>query len=183
MSTRGIYGIRKKFVKHNYEKLDDFFEKLVLVEENETPSFEEFQYCKKNKIISSHIEFSEVGQWYSEIRGMQGDFEKYANLLNRDDIDRIYMTNAKNFIKDSLFCEYGYIINLDTRNLEFWKGFQETPDETNRYGKEENDGYYPCKLSLEIPFEEIVNNLCTERIVECMNCTDKFKQTFCKLRK
>ena len=32
------------------------------------------------------------------------------------------MINSNDFIKNSLFCEYGYIINLDNKSLEFWIG-------------------------------------------------------------
>lgn len=76
------------------------------------------------------------------------------------------------FIKDSLFCEYAYIINLDDEVLEFWKGFQKTPQKGNRYGTESykpyegcSHEYYPCKLSLTFPLKEIDD---ADKIVEMM---------------
>ena len=67
-----------------------------------------------------------------------------------------YMIDNKDFIKDSLFCEYAYIINLDTQCLEFWLGFQKEPDEHNRYGAETCDNmgkYYPCKMVSYYPLD------------------------------
>lgn len=70
------------------------------------------------------------------------------------------MVDANGFIKDSLFCEYGYVINLDKNVLEFWVGFQHKPQEGNRYGTEsiyDDKEYYPCKLLLELPFGELLD--------------------------
>jgi len=60
------------------------------------------------------------------------------------------MMEYGDFIKNSLFCEYAYIINLDTKKMEFWKGFQHKPNPNNRYGTKPRNGYkddyYPCKM-------------------------------------
>lgn len=50
------------------------------------------------------------------------------------------------FIKESLYCEYGYIINLDNMKLEYYIGDQEKPQKNNRFGNTNIDGYYPCRL-------------------------------------
>lgn len=70
-------------------------------------------------------------------------------LLSREEVDI-------DFIKNSLFCEYAYIVNIDDEILEFYKGFQHKPQENNRYGqKADEDGYYPCKLLMTISFDDI----------------------------
>ena len=51
--------------------------------------------------------------------------------------------DAVEFLYDSLFCEYAYIINLDTKTLEFYKGFNRNKDAKGRYANCSN----PCKLS------------------------------------
>lgn len=63
----------------------------------------------------------------------------------------IHFADAGDFIKDSLFCEYGYIINLDTNVLEFWVGAQDRPSYGNRYGTCSSEirytgatPYWPC---------------------------------------
>jgi hypothetical protein len=56
------------------------------------------------------------------------------------------------FIKDSLMCEWAYIVNLDTNKLEVYKGFQDKPHEKGRYASTAHrEGYYPCALVAEFP--------------------------------
>jgi hypothetical protein len=76
------------------------------------------------------------------------------------------MTDDSSFIKDSLFCEYAYIINLDTNCLEFWVGFQKEPCESNRYGTEMSDGYYPCKM---VAYYALDDGRTADEIVADMN--------------
>lgn len=44
------------------------------------------------------------------------------------------MIDSSHFLLDSLYCEWGYILNLDTKMLEVWRGWQTTSDPDNRYG-------------------------------------------------
>lgn len=39
------------------------------------------------------------------------------------------------FLIDSLFCEYAYIINLDSKKLEVYEGFNLNPNAPGRYAK------------------------------------------------
>jgi len=50
-----------------------------------------------------------------------------------------------NFIHDSLFCEWAYFYDLDSKIFEIWKGFQKRADPTNPFGQKLSDGWYPCK--------------------------------------
>jgi len=61
-------------------------------------------------------------------------------------LDMGYFLEANSFILNSLFCEWAYIINLDTEELEIWKGFQKAPSKNNRYGKKSYEDYYPCTM-------------------------------------
>jgi hypothetical protein len=73
------------------------------------------------------------------LRIFQGDLNAYKEGLS-------YMIDNSDFIKDSVFCEWAYIINLDTNELEVYKGFQDTPS-NSRYGNKKSEGgFYPCKL-------------------------------------
>lgn len=60
------------------------------------------------------------------------------------------------FIKNSLFCTWGYIVNLDDRTLEVYVGGQSRPHDRGRYANEvSEDGYYGCALILTLDFEDI----------------------------
>lgn len=64
---------------------------------------------------------------------------------------------ATDFANDSLFCEYAYVVNLDTNMLEFYKGFQKEVHSRGRFASSDSseDGYYPVKLVDEVSFEKI----------------------------
>ena len=68
----------------------------------------------------------------------------------------VYHQMECSLIQNSLFCEYGYVLDLDASELHFYIGSQNTPQEGNRYGTERNDfGYYPCRLKAKLPFASI----------------------------
>lgn len=64
------------------------------------------------------------------------------------------------FLIDSLFCEFAYLINLDTNKLEFYEGFNLDPNAPGRYAKYtlyKNDEkiYYGVKLVEEIDLTDL----------------------------
>ena len=175
MGTRGTLGIRKNkkdFLMYNHydsypeslgQEVVDFvkgvkdFDGLAV----KTAKLKAVDGDKKiplkweKKYRKFHQEVSSGDDWYSFLRDLQGvDFFK---ALLKDEIEHIILGN--DFIKDSLFCEYGYIINLDTNKLEFWVGFQDKPQKGNRYGVKPESGsdneYYPCKKVGECPLDKI----------------------------
>ena len=189
MGTRGSYGFRKngidkltynhfdsypdylgrrvvEFCKnHTIEELNKLYDKIVLVNErNDIPNADQIKHCVDNGWCDLSVSNQSTDDWYCLLRNIQGDLEE----LNKAK-EQAYMIDNHNFIKDSLWCEYAYIINLDDKILEFYEGFQKTPQEGNRYGftiKDGYDGYYPCKLSLTFPLNEIDD---VARIVEMMD--------------
>ena len=181
MGTRGCYGFRKngidKLAYNHYDSYPDglgsdvikfckettvkemnaIFDKIILVDESGMPTPEQIAEC--HKYYDGSVSSQSVEDWYCLLRHAQGDLNAYKNGLK-------YMIDNHDFIKDSLFCEYAYIINLDTKRLEFYVGFQKTPDETNRYGTEDDRGYYPCKMMASYPLN---SKRTAEQIVRMMN--------------
>ena len=70
-----------------------------------------------------------------------------------------YMLDSADFLKDSLFCEWAYIINLSTKRLEVYRGFQVRKPSPNRYDLQvadgENPAYWNCSLESDIPLDDI----------------------------
>ena len=189
MGTRGLYGFRKNEVdKTTYnhydsypdclgrtivefckttsiEEMNEIFDRIILVDEHTTPT--QTQVIECIEYYDGSVSVGSPEDWYCLLRNAQGNPNVYKHGLK-------YMIDNNDFIKDSLFCEYAYIINLDTNCLEFWVGFQKEPDENNRYGIETHDNmgkYYPCKMMAYYPLdakktvEEIVddmNKMCEE---------------------
>lgn len=70
------------------------------------------------------------------------------------------------FAADSLFCEFLYILNLDSNELEIYKGFNREPlAENERFyflQDKAKDGYYPVRLMRKWKFEELTPNTMKE---------------------
>lgn len=176
MSTRGLIGIRKKsndYLTYNHgdsypsylgvnllkelrgvsrQKLSEAYDKITLVNPDGKPTHkptqEQIAECKKYGDLGVSEQTEE--DWYCLLRNSQGTFVPYLKGELK------YMIDNRDFIADSLFCEWAYIVNLDTDKFEVWKGFQQSPTDYNRYGTEKNEGgYYPCKLVKEYDLDKL----------------------------
>jgi len=181
MSTRGLYGfykngITKTTYNHNdslpeelgnnivnflrdttIPELNAIFDKIILVDGNEKPSvsqyFEHYKYdTRKN--------WQPMDDWDAVLREYQGNLQVYKDGLQ-------YMTDDLSFIHNSLFCEYVYIINLDTNVMEVYYGGQRKPTKDRYYNESypyiDNTlsldyVYYNCKMVIEFPLDNIPEN-------------------------
>lgn len=174
MATRGCYGFYKngeskitynhfdsypsglgksifKFIKSNsIEDLNFYFDNLILVEEKDFPNDYEKKTLDKLDYLYQYKD--EKLNWFQILGSTLGDLD----VLNEG---LFFFINANDFIKESLFCEWGYIINLDTNELEIYKGFQKEPN-YNRYHIDtpSKSGYYNCKLIKSISLDDIYNS-------------------------
>lgn len=185
MGTRGLYGFRKngedkltynhfdsypdwlgrkvvEFCKEtSIEEMNKIFDKIVLVDENVKPTRTQILECIK--YYDNSVSTQSVEDWYCLLRDAQGNLNAYKDGLE-------YMIDNQEFIKDSLFCEFAYIINLDTNCLEFYLGFQKEPCPLNRYGGDNDRGYYPCKMVAYYPIEpEYMDSHSIQDCVDDMN--------------
>jgi hypothetical protein len=160
MGTRGVYGFKKKVgdktqkkVTYNHfdsypsclgkgikdfiantsnEELNEIFDKIILVE-GDSKVIE----TTKEDILS--IGINPKTEWYSYLRETQGILEFFKEK------DFKYMIDDQEFLKDGLFCEWGYIYNIDTEELEVYKGLFESKKE----------GEYITKIIKKIPYSEL----------------------------
>lgn len=109
----------------------------------------------------ANVEWQIMYRVYSDSNVATGDPEKWYNLLrklqNGGYLDAIYngevvhMTDAYDFLLDSLFCTYAYIIDIDSMELKIYRGYQEQPNPDNEFGQEPYKGnedfdYYPVDM-------------------------------------
>ena len=89
-------------------------------------------------------------EFYSLLRGYQGVAGLDAILSGQ----LKHITKDPEFIKDSLFCEYAYILDLDREVLEYYEGFTKVkPSPDYEFGTEcGGQGYYACRKVGEVPF-------------------------------
>ena len=175
MGSRGIYGLYKNgvdkvtyshgnsypkdlgvyivnFIKTNsIQELNQIFYKIILVDEETEPTKEQIEECKK--YFDDKFNKDYINNWYYLLRKSQSILEPYKEDLK-------YMIDSKDFLKSSLYCEWGYIINLDSNELEIYRGFQkELSDNRFKIDKSDNYGYYNCKLLKSVPLNEVTEEL------------------------
>jgi len=140
------YNILKYCNDHSIEEMRDLFDRLVMVDENVLPS--EGQIEKYRKWLNNQVGNGQ--DWYSLLREAQGDLGVYDELKDEDEV---HMIDSKDFLKDSLSCEWAYIINLDKEVLEIYEGFQKGSVK-GRYGlRNLIKEYNSVSLIEEIPFD------------------------------
>ncbi len=69
--------------------------------------------------------------------------------------------NSLDFLSDSLFCEWAWVVNFDTNKFEAYKGFQEKPHTNGRFSANvkgvdhRTTAYYPVALVAEWPLNAL----------------------------
>lgn len=140
------------------EKARNESRRLEAVNENEKPTSE--QIDKLMQYANLNVSDRSLEDWYALLRETQGDPQ--ATLDSGFYIDGI------NFATDSLFCEWGYVIDLDEEALEIYKGFNNegevegrfsdfkpAPEDVERETQIFGHYYRPIRLVRVIPFSEL----------------------------
>ena len=141
MATRGAIGFIKndveKIAYNHYDSYPDWLGKHFL-------KFIESKTLKELNNVFDSITFIDRDEKsaFDPDNGFETQFEDY-----------------KTFLYDSLFCEWAYIINLDTKKLEIYKGFNKNPNAKGRYANhyayDDDKRYCGIALVKEIPLNKI----------------------------
>jgi len=118
--------------KSTYDDIHKDFSNIELVSHDDTPTLEQKLDCTLAEITDTNVGGQSEEDWYCLLRGAQGDLDKHADVG--------YMIDSREFLYDSLFCEWAYILNMDTNELEIYIGYQKEKDKVKgRYG--DNDWF------------------------------------------
>lgn len=151
--------------KQGFRTIIDSVRSLRTVSKKDKPSIED-----QEKLIALNLYNGTVSDedWYCLLHGIQGNLDEYLRAG--------MIIDNQSFIYDSLFCEWAYIINLDSMDLEIYGGFRKEKHSLGRYGISEigrnpnEDGYFPCALLSKYPLDSIPRNWMKEVIDKSNNC-------------
>lgn len=161
-----IVGVNQN---NDWDRLKSNVEKLKMIDADSKPTKKEIEMYTNSGFLDESVGKPGEMDWYKLLRNTQ-------NGVWMDDVyegTQLHAEDCKGLIKNSLFCEFGYIINLDTMQLEIYRGFQKKAQKGNRYGTIANDdGYYPCKLVdkydlADITDESVVNDFIDKMTTKC----------------
>lgn len=99
------------------------------------------------------VSSGERNEWYSLLRDTQGR----PDLI----LEAGFVEDHASFVSDSVFCEWGYIIDLDAEVLEIYKGFQDAPHTLGRFAdrvveeEHRSNQYYPIALVASYPLSDL----------------------------
>lgn len=119
---------------------------LRVVAPNSTPTAQDIERLRGYANLS--VGEQSLDDWYVLLRETQGD---PAAILSAG-----VLIDASEFPADSLFAEWGYVIDVDAQTFEVYRGFQHAPHDKGRFAsrppRESVSGsYYPVALLATFP--------------------------------
>lgn len=142
-------------------------EELNQINQYSTPTEKQIQELEPYTDLG--VSDRSVYDWYCLFRHLQGELAEVFKIG--------YILDSPNFIRDSLFCEWCYVLNLDGDKLEVYVGFQKKPHNLGRYSNEllmeypnGIQPYYPCALLLEFPLDKLPDD---EQFLKLVNEADE----------
>jgi hypothetical protein len=127
----------------------DLARKLRVVDPESTPTAEDIERLQPfaNTVVSGR----RLDEWYVLLRETQGN--------PRAMLEAGVIEDGSQFPADSLFAEYGYMVDLDAMTFEVYEGFQQAPHSKGRFAEmkphRESNGYFPVALVQSWPLSDL----------------------------
>lgn len=124
---------------------------LRVVEPDSKPTAEDIERLKG--YANTRVGTQEIDDWYVLLRETQGN---PAAMLDAGVIE-----DASGFPADSLFAEWGYVVDFDAKTFEVYEGFQKQQHDKGRFaGRSDADdsrrnGYWPVALVASWPLDAL----------------------------
>lgn len=198
MSTRGLYGLRwhdKDKITYNHcdsypdglgrniaafcsrhtvDELKIIYNRIKLIDTSIPPTNKQKEICKSNHWCDFSVSTGRDDDWYCLTRELQGNFAELSKTLYSS--DTVFMLDCgKSMYNPSCWVEYAYVINLDTEELEFYEGFQKTPQKDGRYiAKDVDPDSIFLRLAKTLPLKNMVGIASTvSEMIEALRYDDE----------
>lgn len=112
---------------------------LVMVKEGKPTPQAVLEAASKAEVIDLRVAGQNVNDPYCVLRGIQGEWEKTLQVG--------YAIEYAGFMKSSLHCEWAYVVNLDSGNLEVYRGFNRGKKKGKKWVPERTEGRYAALSS------------------------------------
>lgn len=124
--------------------------RLRVVDNDSKATIEEQQELAE--FADSSVGRGDMSSWYVLLRHTQGNPQRI--------LDAGVLIDSADFMADSLFCEFAYIVNFDEDTFEVYRGFQHEPHERGRYAHLPVEArsvgrYYPVALMGTYPLADV----------------------------
>ena len=99
---------------------------------------------------------TEQKEWFRKFASRDLSSKLLTNIIESTE-EEILLFDKIEFAKDGLFCEWAYVIDLDSREFEVYKGFNRTTHSGERFstGMVDDQGYAPVKLVKKYSFDDL----------------------------
>jgi hypothetical protein len=119
---------------------------LRVVDEESKPTTEDIDRLRK--YANQRVGTQDLSDWYVLLRETQGN--PHAML------DAGVIEDGSDFPADSLFAEWGYVVDLDAQVFEVYRGFQHQRHSKGRFASRDgHEGYAPVALVKSWPLSEL----------------------------
>ena len=173
MRTRNLTIVKKdgKYVVAQYGQRDGYPEGNGVILYNFAKDKNNIELLREKVCNCVYIDEVECDELETKFSNSDCSYEKFLLTypqFSRDigtDIlhlimqssNEIKLINHIDFIADSLFCEWAYIIDLDSDTFEVFKGFntKKLSKDDRFFEFETEDKYHPCKLAIAWKFDNL----------------------------
>jgi len=171
------YGQWDGYPSGNGLKVLDFLRKHKMITFKEKLSNVRFVTDEDRKEIDNYLKSIGSKDGWINMDQARKYHERYPYLsrdIGADILDMIYnyagdekmmINDETKFASDSLFCEWAYLINLDTNELEVYEGFNKRKlGKTQRFKyleekmDEDSNGYFPIRCVKKYDINELPTN-------------------------
>lgn len=163
-----LEALRTLLLADSGDQVATLARQLEVVTQDTPPSRE--QQERLGDYADTNVSTKALDEWYVLLRRTHGDL--VATLKAG------YIEDAADFPYDSLYAEWGYLIDFDTKTFEAYRGFQHRPHTLGRFAtgsgpdrmKSLGHNYYPCALVGMWTFDNLPD---TDAFVKALETEDE----------